>query len=224
MGTVNKTLVLFGANTLASLAAHCITHDAKTTIAAFTVNEAYLRSEWHDGLPLVAFEKLTSRFPPDKNDILLPLGYHLMNESRRMRCAQAKDMGYHLASYVSSRACVWSDMPIGENVIIFEQAILQSFVRLGDNVIVRSGANIGHHSRVGSHTFIASGVVTGGNVTIGERCFIGLGAILRDNIRIAERCLIGAGAVVVSDTEADGVYVGAPARRLRDKTSLDVTG
>jgi len=65
--------------------------------------------------------------------------------------------------------------------------------------------------------------VTGGNVTIGDHCFIGLGAVLRDGITIADRCFLGAGAVVIADTEPDGVYVGNPARRLPNRTSLDIT-
>lgn len=218
-----KPLVLFGSSTLASLAAHCLTYDARRKVAAFTVDASYLRTDACDGLPVVAFHSLANEFPPDTHDILLPLGYTRMNEFRQVRCEQAKAMGYTLASYVSSRASVWPDMPVGENVIIYEQAILQSFVTLGDNVTVRSGANIGHHGRVGSHSFIASGVVTGGNVTIGERAFIGLGAVLRDNISVGKRCFIGAGAVVLGDTEPDGIYVGNPARRLPNKSSLDIT-
>ena len=218
-----KPLIIFGASSLVSLAAHCLTHDARRTVVAFTVDAPYVRADTHEGLPLIAFDTLTSHFPPATHELLLPLGYARMNEFRQMRCAQARAMGYALAHYVSSRACVWPDLPLGENVIIYEQAIVQSHARLGDDVIVRSGANIGHHSRVGSHSFIASGVVTGGNVTIGERCMIGLGAVLRDGITIGDRCFIGAGAVVVADTEADGVYVGSPARRLPNKTSLDVT-
>ena len=70
---------------------------------------------------------------------------------------------------------------------------------------------------------MASGVVTGGNVIIGERCWIGLGAVLRNNITIADRCFIGAGAVVTEDTEPDGVYVGVPARRVPNKTSMGIT-
>ena len=218
-----KPLVLFGGSTFASLAAHCLTHDTQRKVAAFTVDASYMRTDTCDGLPVVAFQTLANDFPPDTHDILLPLGYTRMNEFRQARCEQAKAMGYTLACYVSSRASIWPDLPVGGNVIIYEQAILQSFVTLGDNVIVRSGANIGHHSQVGSHSFIASGVVTGGNVTIGEHSFIGLGAVLRDNISVGRRCFIGAGAVVIADTEPDGIYVGNPARRLPNKSSLDIT-
>lgn len=223
MEHINKPVVIFGIGRHASLAAHCLTHDTGRTVAAFTVDPQYVRSDSHDNLPLIPFNALTDHFSPDTHEILLPLGHRQINAFRKERCGQAKAMGYTLTNYVSNRASVWPDTPIGENVIIYESATLQSFVRLGDNVTVRSGVNIGHHSRVGSHTFIASGAVTGGSVEIGEQAWIGLGAVLRDGIRIGERCFVGAGAVVVGDTEPDGVYVGVPAKRLEGKTSLDIT-
>ena len=41
-------------------------------------------------------------------------------------------------------------------------------------------------------------------------------------VTIAPGCVIGAGAVVTRSTERDGVYVGVPARRVRDL--VDVPG
>ncbi|MDD2919829.1 acetyltransferase [Rhodoferax sp.] len=209
--------------TFATLARSCLERDAGRTVAAFTVDASYVSTDAHEGLPLVAFDLLPTRFPPAGHDVLIPLGFRQMNGLRIAKCAQAKAMGYTLASYVSSRAIVWPETAIGENVLIYEQANLQPFVTLGPDVTVRAGVNIGHHSVVGDHCFIASGAVTGGKVTIGARCCIGLGAVIRDGVRIADRCFIGAGAVVVSDTEPDGVYVGNPAKRMVGKISRDVT-
>lgn len=215
-------LVIFGGTSFASLAAHCLQHDAGRHVLAFTVDRAYLGSGSMDGLPVLPFEDLPRHVPPGQCELLITLGYRRMNGLREERCVQAQAMGYALGSFVSRYARVWPDTPIGENVMVFEQAILQSHVRIGRNVIVRAGANIGHHSSIGEHSFIASGVVTGGNVAIGRNCFIGLGAVIRDGIRIGDRCFIGAGAVVTADTEADAVYVGNPARRAA-KTALGVT-
>jgi sugar O-acyltransferase (sialic acid O-acetyltransferase NeuD family) len=219
-----KPIVIFGVSTFGTLAAHCLKHDSRRPVAAFTVDRRYVQSTTHEGLPLVAFEDLAERFPSEKYDILAPLGYRRINGFRKECCERAHAMGYGLANYVSTRASVWPDTRIGENVIIYEQAVVQSLVQLGHNVTIRSGANIGHHARVGSDVFFASGVVTGGDVIVGERAWIGLGAVIRNNVSIGERCFIGAGAVVVHDTEPDGVYVGVPARRVPGKTSMDVTG
>lgn len=219
---MSRPVVLFGAGTFASLVRHCLVNDARREVVAFTVDGAYLERDNHDGLPLVAFESVTERFPPEVCDMVVSLGYARMNALRQERLQQARQLGYRVGSYVSSRASLWPDTAIRDNTLVYEGCVLQSYVEVGENVILRAGANIGHHSTVGSHSFVASGVVTGGRVKIGERCFVGLGAVLRDGITLGARSFIGAGAVVLGDTEPDSVYVGNPARRL-EKRSLDVT-
>lgn len=216
-------VVLFGADTFASLAWFCLTHDSPYHVRAFTVDAAYLTATHHEGLPVVSFEQLTGLYPPGTVRLLLPLGYHAINGLRRERYQQAKAMGYQFISYVSSRASTWPDLQVGENSLIYENAIIQPFSSIGSNVIIRSGAHISHHCEVADHAFVAAGVTLGGNVRVGEQAFIGLGAVVRDGLHIAERSFIGAGAVVLKDTDVDGVYVGNPARKT-ERTALQVTG
>jgi sugar O-acyltransferase (sialic acid O-acetyltransferase NeuD family) len=215
-------IVVFGADTFASLAWYCLSHDSPYRVVAFTVDRAFIRGASHEGLPVVAFEDLAAYFPPDEVRLLLPLGYHAINGLRRARYEEAKRRGYRFVSYVSSRASVWPDLRIGENCLIYEHAVIQPFARIGNNVIIRSAAHISHHCQVADHAFVAAGVTFGGNVTVGEQAFVGVGAVLRDGLTVAERTFIGAGAVVIADTEADGVYVGNPAKKT-GRTALEVT-
>lgn len=53
-------------------------------------------------------------------------------------------------------------------------------------------------------------------IAIESGTWIGAGATVLPGITIAEGCVIGAGAVVTRDTEPNGLYVGVPARRIRD--------
>ena len=207
----------------ASLARYCLEHDTALSVAAFTVDAAFVDAPEHEGLPLVPFEDLESRYRPQDCRLLIPMGYQRVNAVRRARYEAAKARGYGFASYVSSRASVWPDLVLGDNVLIYEHAIVQPFCRIGSNCIVRSGAHLSHHCEVADHAFIAPEAATGGAVTIGEQAFIGVGAVLRDRIRIAPRSFVGAGAVVVADTEPDRAYAGNPARRLA-RTALDVCG
>lgn len=217
-----KNYVVFGVGSLASLAACHLGNKPGGNIAGFTVDDEYFSESEFEGLPIVRFSEVEKKFSSDKHEFILPIGYSRINGLRKDRLTQAKEKGFSIGHYVSEHACLSSDTEVKENVLIFEQAIVQSYVSLGCNIILRPAANIGHHSVIGDHSFIASSVVTGGSVTIGERCFIGLGAVIRDDIKIADRSFIGAGAVVVKDTEPDGVYIGNPARRI-NKTSLEVT-
>jgi sugar O-acyltransferase (sialic acid O-acetyltransferase NeuD family) len=218
-----KPLIIFGTHQLSSLAWHCLTHDLQRPVVGFTVDQAFCLNEHHEGLPLVPFEQVEKVFNPAEYEMLLPLGWTKMNALRGDRCAAAKEKGYQLASYMSSRASLWPDTIVGEHCLIYEGVILQSFVQLGNNVIVRCGANIGHHTVIGDHCFIAASVVTGGGVKISPHCFIGLGAVIKNRVRLGEGCFIGAGAVVIADTEPGAVYVGNPARKLA-KSAMDVTG
>jgi len=220
---MNKTsVVIFGNRTFADLTRFCLLHDSPWQVVAFTVDKEHVTEKVHDGLPVVPFEDLPQIYPPASTKILISLGYAQINGLRKDRFYQAMEMGYEPITYVSSRAVVWPDTPLGKNCLVFEQAVLQPLCRIGDNVIIRSGANIGHHCLIGNHSFVSTGVTFGGNVVVGEQCFFGVGAVVRNGIRIADRTFVGAGAVVLTDTEPDGVYVRNPARKI-DKTPMEVS-
>jgi maltose O-acetyltransferase len=53
-------------------------------------------------------------------------------------------------------------------------------------------------------------------VYIKRGSWIGMGSIILPGVTIAEGCVVGAGSVVVSSTEPNGLYVGNPAKRIKD--------
>lgn len=217
---MSKEWLVFGAGSFSHLVANLLIESGEQ-VTSFIVDDKYINTLEAD-LPVNEVSRLDKIFSTDKYKLLIGLGYTDINAIRRDRFEFVKKLGYQVGSVISPHACVLSDTEIKENVLIFEQAIIQPHVKLGRNIIIRAGANIGHHSVVGDNCFIASGVVTGGNVTFGDSCFIGLGAVIRDNITIADRSFIAAGAVVVKDTEPDSVYIGNPAKRI-EKSSMKVT-
>lgn len=224
MSNDNRPVMIFGLGSFAQIVRHGLEVQCGREVAGFTVDGAYLKAEEHGGLPVVAFERLTERFAPERYDIILPLGHHGMHALRRDRFERALAMGYRVTNYISPRATVLSDVSASRNLIIHEGAIVQPFVSIGDDVTLRSGVIVGHDSTLGAHCSLASGVVTGGAVNIGEQAWVGLGAVVNRLVRIAERSFIGAGAVVVADTEPDGVYIGVPAKRMPGRSALDVAG
>jgi len=207
----------------ASLAWYCLLHDSPYKIAGFTVDEAYLASSHFEGLPLVPFETLEAHYPPEDYRLLIPMGFQKINGVRRARYEQAKQRGYTFASYISSRASVWPDLQVGDNVLIYEHAIIQPFARVGNNCIIRSGAHVSHHCHLGDHVFVSAEVALASSCHVGDQAILGVGAVLRDGLRVAERSFVGAGAVLVADTEADAVYVGNPARKA-SKSALVASG
>ncbi len=58
--------------------------------------------------------------------------------------------------------------------------------------------------------------VTYQSVTIGDYSWIGLGVTILPGVHIGRGCVIGAGSLVTKDTEENSLYVGSPARKVRD--------
>ncbi len=206
----NKKLLIFGDSAFAEVAYELFSHDSEYEVAAFVVDEAYRNREELFGLPVVAFEQAAELYPPDVYEMHVALVYNKLNRVRREKYLAAKAKGYRLANYISSRAFVWQNVTMGDNVFIFEDNTIQPFVRLGSNIVFWSGNHIGHHSTVGSHCFISSHVVVSGFVNVGESCFFGVNASFANNIDIGDDCLVGAGALVVRNLPAGSLVKGTP--------------
>jgi len=210
-----KPIVIFGTGDIGQLAHFYFTSDSDYRVTAFTVDPEFIAASEFCGLPVVPFNKIASHYPPARHELFVALSYAKLNQVRKEKYLAAKTMGYHLASYVSSRANLLTQYPVGDNCFILEDNTIQPFAKIGNNVTLWSGNHIGHHATIGEHSFIASHVVISGGVTIGESCFIGVNATLRDHIKVGERCVIGAGALMLSDAEPDGVYIGNATERSR---------
>lgn len=205
---MQKKLVIFGAGDIAQLAHFYFSTDSNYKVAAFTVDANHIGDSDFCGLPVVPFEGIEEEYPPSDFSFFVALSYSKLNAIRKEKYLAAKELGYHMASYISSRATVLNQGHIGENCFILEDNTIQPFVKIGNNVTLWSGNHIGHHSIINDNVFVASHVVVSGGVEIGEQCFIGVNATLRDHIKVGERCVIGAGVLLLRDAEVEDVYVG----------------
>lgn len=212
---MKKPLVIFGSGDIAQLAHYYFSTDSNYEVVAFTVDANYIDDYEFCGLPVVAFEDVAKEYPPDTYFFFVALSYSKLNALRKEKFLAAKNMGYKLASFISSRATILNEGRFGENCFIFENNTIQPFVTIGNNVTLWSGNHIGHHSVIHDHTFISSHVVISGRVEIGEQCFVGVNVTLRDHIKIGDRCVVGAGALLLSDAAPEGVYIGTTSNRSK---------
>jgi sugar O-acyltransferase (sialic acid O-acetyltransferase NeuD family) len=202
-------VVIFGSGDIARLAHHYFSKDSDHQVAAFAVDRDYRREDSFLGLPLVDFDSVAESHPPSEFKMFVAVSYARMNQVRAEKYQRAKQLGYELVSYVSSRCSYLSDNAVGDNCFILEDNTIQPFVTIGSNVTLWSGNHIGHDSVIEDHCFISSHVVVSGHVRIGPYCFLGVNATLRNSITLAEATLVGAGAVIMKSTVAKGVYLGA---------------
>ena len=205
---MNEKLVIFGAAKLAEMAHFYFSRDSGYRVAAFTVDVEYAQSGEFLGLPLVPFEDVQERYPPDGHDLFVAVGYRDLNRLRHEKCSAARAKGYALARYLSSKAAIWDDPSIGENSMVQEGCTVQPFVTIGQGVILFCGCQISHDVAIENFCYFAPGALVCGGARIGERSFVGSGAVVRDGVRIGERNIIGAGCRIMENTSAGAVYVG----------------
>jgi sugar O-acyltransferase (sialic acid O-acetyltransferase NeuD family) len=217
-----RKLVIFGTEATAEVIDFYFTQDSEYEVAAFTVDAAFLEGDSYRGRPLVAFEDIASKFPPDDYEMFIAVGFQKMNAVRALKFAAAKSMGYTLASYLSSKASAWPGFSAAENTFVMEDNTIQPFVTIGHDTILWSGNHVGHHSSIGAHCFVSSHVVISGRVTVGDYSFLGENSTLRDGVTLGEATMVGAGCLVLTDTPPETVLTTpgseirrVPSRKLR---------
>lgn len=215
MSTKKHKLVLVGAGEFSEIAYEYFTYDSDYEVVGFSVERDYLDGETMHGLPLVAFEDVENHFPPSDVAVFVAVPASGLNSVRKKLYMLAKEKGFSIASYISSRAFVWRNAEIGENCFIFEDNTVQPFVTIGNNVILWSGNHIGHRTVIQDHCFISSHAVISGYCTIGESSFIGVNSTFNDHIEVADHCIVASGALVSKSLKTpDRVYTGSPAAEM----------
>lgn len=98
-----------------------------------------------------------------------------------------------------------------------------SNIGLGLNIQHGIGIVIGPRYKIGENFTIHQGVTLGQKnlnspnetIIIGDNVTIFAGSILLGNISIGDNAIIGANSVVLSSVEANSIYVGSPAKRIK---------
>lgn len=139
--------------------------------------------------------------------------------------------------YVHPSAVVIGKVYIGEDASIWPGAVVRGDVNsidIGARTSIQDGSVLhvthdGPYAPGGRALIIGSDVTVGHRVvlhacTIGNACLVGMGSILLDNVVTEDFVMIGAGSVVTPGKrlETGGLYVGSPARRVRDLQQREI--
>ncbi len=138
--------------------------------------------------------------------------------------------------FVDASAVVIGRVTLGDDVSIWPTAVIRGDVN-DISIGARSNVQDGSVLHVTSPSpQLPNGVplVIGENVTIGHHCvlhactignfcLVGMGAIVLDGAVLEDYVFIGAGAMVTPGKRlTSGLYLGSPARRVRDLTEHEI--
>lgn len=211
-------VVIYGNGQVAELALARLLRDSDHPVAGFTVDRQCIAADTLHGLPVVPFDSVAERWPPQAHVMLIAVGHTGVNRLRAERYRDAARQGYRFINLLSPRASLWPDLQLGDNCIIGDNCIVSPYVRIGSNVHVGSGCIVGHHVTLGDHCYLAAGVTLAGSVQVEPYAFLGVGVTVRDRVRIGESAYLGAGVVLSTNARPGGVYA-APEPHLLPITS-----
>lgn len=131
-------------------------------------------------------------------------------------------------SRIDDFCAISGKITIGRNVHI---AVHSSLIASSEELIMKdfSGLAFGCHLFTSSDDYSGKSLtnptvpskyksITNGQITIGRHVIIGTSSIVFPGVDIADGCAIGALTLVIKSTTPWGIYVGNPARRIKERS------
>jgi sugar O-acyltransferase (sialic acid O-acetyltransferase NeuD family) len=215
----SKKIIIIGSTTNARLAKWYFDNDSDYEVVAFSVNKEYITDGSWLGLPVVPFEDLEKLYSPTEYSAFVAIGYTKMNKIREKMYNEAKDKGFVLPNYISSKCSFLTHEPIGDNNLILEDNTIQPFVKIGSNNVFWSGNHIGHDTVIHNHITITSHVVVSGYCEIKNNCFLGVNATLHNEVILEKETLVAAAAIIAKQSIEKGVYLPAQSSLFKKNSS-----
>lgn len=133
-----------------------------------------------------------------------------------------------------NKANIRESNTIGDRVSVGTLSVIEHHVRIEDDVRIHTQAFIPEYSILRESSWVGPNVVLTNakypaspgakdalrGVEVMRAAKLGANCTVLPGLKIGERSLVGAGSVVVSDVEADAVYAGNPARRIKKLDQL----
>ncbi len=144
------------------------------------------------------------------------------------------------SAYIDESAVVIGQVSIGADSSVWPNTTIRgdvNWIKIGNNTSIQDGSvlHVTHENpaqpgsgfplTVGSQVTVGHNVVLHG-CTIEDNCLIGMGAIILDGAVIEKNVFIAAGALVAPGKRLQSgyLYVGSPAKQLRELTEKEIEG
>ena len=133
--------------------------------------------------------------------------------------------------YIGHYTLIRKGAIIGDNTQIRSHCYIGEDVIIGNQVLIRPFSDMCKGTIVEDKVFIGMGCMTANTRKIAylrpyedintppRICYavrIGVGVTLLPGVIIGENCLIGAGSTVTKNTNPRGIYIGVPAKYIKD--------
>lgn len=211
--SIMEKIIIYGNGDFAKQIYWYFKSDTSFDVVAFCADKKYISDKKIYGLKVYEFETIEKDFKIDSFKMFVAIGYGNMRAREHM-FNKAKNKGYDLVSYVSSKAILSPNIKLGENNAILHGVIIEPNAQIGNNNIIWSSVVVCHDSKIGNHNFIAAGTIIGGFTRIEDLCFIGFNSTILQNLHILNESLIGAKSLQLSNTVNCSKWIGSPSKMV----------
>ena len=188
------------------------------TILGYNVIGFYDDDESKQGLKIMGIPVIgkSSDLSDEKimgNNFIVAIGN---NDLRLKFMLKIINLGGETPTLIHPTAIISPSVQIGNGVYIQANAYLWTKVKVNDFCIISPNVVIAHHTTIGEACLISTMTAVGASIKIKDRVFVGMGSTIVTGISlIGENTTVGAGAVVLKNLEANSVYAGVPAKKLK---------
>ena len=166
--------------------------------------------------PLLWLWEMFDRSPLGEN---VELGIHF----RRLLAKHVfASCGKNFKAFTHVRVSHGYNLHVGDDVVIHRHVLLddRGGIEIGDGSSVSDFANVYSHS----HDIVDGRIVYSPKTVIGNGVRITYHATILAGTHVADDSMVGAGSMLTKSTEPHWVYVGVPARRVKEKSAEERAG
>lgn len=136
-------------------------------------------------------------------------------KTRKVIIEKIKGYDINYATLIDPSVIMSKRVTVGEGTIICAGTIITVDITIGNNVIINLDCTLGHDDIIHDYVTMYPSVNVSGCCEIGECVELGTGMQLIQGLSVAPGTILGASACAVRNIDESGVYVGAPAKKIK---------
>lgn len=213
---MNKILAIVGSGNFGQLIAYHALNDSNYTKIVYFDDYKEIGSIIDGHEVIGKLSEIESYYKQKKfSEIIISLAYKHLNFKKELsEFLQKKNIP--LANVIHSSCYIDKSCRIGKGIFMLPGSTLDYNVKIGDNTILANTCAIAHDTEIGEYCFLSARVAIAGFTKIEALCILGINCTIIDNLNICSQTQVGAGAVVTKNITEPGIYVGIPAKKIKN--------
>jgi acetyltransferase EpsM len=221
---INKKIVIIGGGGHAGIILDCIKAQNKYQPIGYLDKKK--GNFYHEDIKYLGdidnfFKNIKKKYKNEKLYFTIAIGDNFVRKKIYFYLIKNKKLSLNWATLIHPSASISSKVKIAKGAQILNGSIISFNTKISKLVCINTGATIDHDNYFASFSGAGPGACTGGNVKVGEISFLGINSSVKHNINIGKNVIVGGNSFVNSNCEANSVYVGVPARKIKSRSEND---